>query len=382
MAVTGTTPMAFIDLAAQHARIGDKIEAAILRVVEHGHFIMGPEVAALERELAAYTGVKHVVSCASGTDALFMALLARGIGPGDAVIVPTFTFAATAEVVALVGATPVFVDVTPDTGNLDPGGLPGALHVARGAGLTPRAVIAVDLFGHPADYDDIEAFCTEYDLFLVADAAQSFGGTWRGRRAGAIGDVACTSFFPAKPLGCYGDGGALFTDDDELATVLRSLRVHGQGEHKYDNVRVGINGRLDTIQAAVLLEKLAIFDDELVARDRVAVRYCDALADAVDLPVVRTGATSAWAQFTVGVDDRDRVVAELADAGVPTAVYYPIPLHQQPAYSAYPAASDGLAVSERLAARVLSLPMHPYLDEATQDRVAHTVREVAAAHRA
>lgn len=368
--------MAFIDLAAQHARIGDKIEAAILRVLAHGRFIMGPEVAELESELASYCGVTHVVSCASGTDALFMALLARGIGPGDAVIVPAFTFAATAEVVALVGATPVFVDVTSDTGNLDPLRLVGALHVARGAGLAPRAVIVVDLFGQPADYEEIEAFCSEYELFLVADAAQSFGGTWRGRRAGAIGDVACTSFFPAKPLGCYGDGGALFTDDDELAAVLRSIRVHGQGEHKYDNVRVGINGRLDTLQAAVLLEKLAVFDDELAARDRVAARYCDALADVVDLPVVRAGATSAWAQFTIGVDERDRVADELADAGVPTAVYYPIPLHQQPAYSAYPMASDGLPVSERLAERVLSLPMHPYLDEGTQDRVSATLREV------
>jgi dTDP-4-amino-4,6-dideoxygalactose transaminase len=292
------------------------------------------------------------------------------------VIVPTFTFAATAEVVALVGATPVFVDVLPDTANVDPAGLVGALHAARGAGVTPRAVIAVDLFGQPADYDELAAFCTEYDLRLIADAAQSFGATWRERRAGAIGDVACTSFFPAKPLGCYGDGGAVFTDDDELAALLRSLRVHGQGTNKYDNVRVGINGRLDTIQAAVLLEKLAIFPDELVARDRVAARYQDALGDVVGLLDVRSEATSAWAQYTITTDDRDGVAQRLREQGVPSAIYYPKPLHRQPAYEEFPRASDGLAVSEHLAERVLSLPMHPYLDEATQDRVIAAVERI------
>ncbi len=371
---TTTEPIAFIDLAAQQARLGDRVEAAIHRVLEHGRFILGPEVADLEAQLAAYAGVRHVVTCASGTDALLMALLARGIGSGDAVIVPTFTFAATAEVVALVGATPVFADVLADTCNIDPAKLPAALHAARGAGVTPRAVIAVDLYGQPAEYDEIEAFCAEYDLWLVADAAQSFGATWRGRKAGAIGDVACTSFFPAKPLGCYGDGGAIFTDDEELAGVLRSLRVHGQGANKYDNVRVGLNGRLDTIQAAVLLEKLAIFGEEVAARDRVAQRYINALTGIVDVPSVRTEATTVWAQFTVTVDDRDEVAAALDDAGVPTAVYYPVPLHQQPAYVSYPTASDGLAVSERLATRVLSLPMHPYLDTDTQDRIVDAVR--------
>jgi dTDP-4-amino-4,6-dideoxygalactose transaminase len=378
MVVTAANPLAFIDLAAQHARIGDGVEAAIRRVLEHGRFIMGPEVGELESRLAAYSGVANVVTCGSGTDALFMALLARGIGPGDAVIVPTFTFAATAEVVALVGATPVFADVHAESCNIDPAGLPGALHVARGAGLTPRAVIAVDLFGQPAAYDEIEGFCNEHELFLVADAAQSFGATWRGTRAGAIGDVACTSFFPSKPLGCYGDGGAIFTDDDELAAVLRSIRVHGQGEHKYDNVRIGINGRLDTIQAAVLLEKLAIFDDELAARERVASRYLTALDGVAELPIVHPAATSSWAQFTIGVEDRDQVAAALTDAGVPTAVYYPVPLHRQPAYEAFPIASDGLAVSERLAGRVLSLPMHPYLDAANQDRVVAALRDAIA----
>lgn len=374
MATTATAPIAFIDLAAQRARIGNQIDAAIARVLDHGHFIMGPEVAELETRLADYCGVAHAVTCASGTDALLMVLLARGIGPGDAVIVPTFTFAATAEVVALVGATPVFVDSLPDTGNLDPAGLEAAFHAARGTGASPRAVIAVDLFGQPADYDEIEAFCAEHDLFLVADAAQSFGGTWRGKRAGAIGDVACTSFFPAKPLGCYGDGGAVFTDDPDLASILRSLRVHGQGANKYDNVRIGLNGRLDTIQAAVLLEKLEIFDDELAARDRIARRYTDALAEVVDVLELRSEATSAWAQFTVGVDTRDGIARALADAGVPTAVYYPVPLHRQPAYDAFPIASDGLPISERLASRVLSLPMHPYLSESVQDRVINALQ--------
>ena len=296
--------------------------------------------------------------------------------PGDAVIVPTFTFAATAEVVALLGATPVFCDVLPDTANLDPAGLAAALHSARGTGARPRAVIAVDLFGQPADYDEIESFCSEYDLLLVADAAQSFGATWRGRSAGSIGDVACTSFFPAKPLGCYGDGGAIFTDDDERAEVLRSLRVHGQGANKYDNVRVGINGRLDTLQAAVLIEKLAIFDEEIAARDVVARRYDAALRGLVATPAVRPEATSVWAQYTVQVDGRDDVAAALKAVGVPTAVYYPVPLHEQPAYADAPRVSDGLPVAERLSSRVLSLPMHPYLDEHTQDRVVRAVESV------
>jgi dTDP-4-amino-4,6-dideoxygalactose transaminase len=283
--------------------------------------------------------------------------------------VPSFTFAATAEVVALLGATPVFVDVELDTANLAVNNLDAALQAARAAGVTPRAVIAVDLFGQPADYEEIEAFCAEHGLFLVADAAQSFGASWRDRRVGSIGDVACTSFFPAKPLGCYGDGGAIFTDDDELASVLRSLRVHGQGSNKYDNVRVGINGRLDTIQAAVLLEKLAIFDDELQARERVAARYRDGLSGVVDVLALRPDRTSAWAQFTITCDARDEVAATLQAAGVPTAIYYPVPLHRQPAYEGFPRASDGLPASEDLAGRVLSLPMHPYLSDDVQDRV-------------
>jgi dTDP-4-amino-4,6-dideoxygalactose transaminase len=367
-------PMEFIDLHAQRERLRGRVEAAIERVLDHGRYIMGPEVGELEARLADYCGVARAITCSSGTDALLMALLALRIGPGDAVVVPTFTFAATAEVVALIGATPVFADVEAGTCNLDPTKLPGALTAARAAGATPRAVIAVDLYGQPAGYDEIEAFCSEYGLALVADAAQSFGATWRGRRTGSIGDIACTSFFPAKPLGCYGDGGAVFTDDDELAEVLRSLRVHGQGTDKYDNVRVGINGRLDTVQAAILLEKLAIFDDELAARERVASRYQRALEGVIEVVTVRPEATSAWAQYTMLVDDRDSTANRLRQAGVPTAVYYPRPLHLQPAYEHHPRASDGCGTSEQLAVRVLSLPMHPYLDPEAQDRIITTVR--------
>jgi len=364
-----------IDLHAQRARLGDRIDTAIARVVEHGQFILGPEVGELEEQLASFCGVRHAIGCASGTDALLMALLAFGVGPGDAVVVPSLTFTATAEVVALIGATPVFADVHPDTANLDAASAEAALRVARAAGLEPKALIAVDLYGQPADYDTLEPLCVEHGLFLIADAAQSFGGSWRGRRVGGIGHVACTSFFPAKPLGCYGDGGAVFTDDDALAAILRSVRVHGQGTHKYDNVRVGINGRLDTIQAAVLLEKLAIFEDELVARERVAQRYADRLGDTVVLPTVRPEATSSWAQFTVQVARRDDVRAALSRNGIPSAIYYPLPLHQQPAYTSCPTADGGLAVSERLSQAVMSVPMHPYLDEATQDRVVDALRD-------
>jgi dTDP-4-amino-4,6-dideoxygalactose transaminase len=369
----------FIDLAAQQEHLGDRIDKAIRRVLDHGQYILGPEVQELESQLAAYCGVRNAITCASGTDALLMALLAKGIGPGDAVVVPTFTFAATAEVVALVGATPVFADVLPDTFNIDPVSIVAGVAVAERAGLRPRAVIAVDLFGQPADYGDIESVCTNRGILLIADAAQSFGATWCGRRAGSIGDIACTSFFPAKPLGCYGDGGAIFTNDDELAAVLLSIRVHGQGVDKYENVRLGINGRLDTIQAAVLIEKLAVFDDELVARAEVARAYDAGLSAAVDPPVVRPDATSAWAQYTVLADGRDDLAAALKRAGVPTAVYYRAPLHRQRAYASCPTAAPELPVSDQLAARVLSLPMHPYLDAATQQRIVASVRDARGA---
>jgi dTDP-4-amino-4,6-dideoxygalactose transaminase len=368
--VTGTSTAAipFVDLQAQRRRLGDRIDAAIRRVLEHGCFVMGPEVGELEERLAAYCGVRHAITCASGTDALLLALLAHGVGGGDAVVVPSFTFPATPEVVALIGATPVFADVLPETYDIDPASAVTAVDVARAAGLTPRAVIAVDLFGQPADYATLEPLCREHGLVLVADAAQSFGATLRGRRVGAIGDVSCTSFFPAKPLGCYGDGGAVFTGDDDLAATLRSLRVHGQGSGKYDIIRVGINGRLDTIQAAILLEKLTIFDEELRARQRIADRYDAGLAGVVDLPLRRPEATSAWAQYTVRSERRDDLAATLAADGIPTAVHYPRPLHAQPAYRGAPTAGD-LRGAETLAQRVVSLPMHPYLDEVAQDRV-------------
>jgi dTDP-4-amino-4,6-dideoxygalactose transaminase len=372
-------PIEFIDLHAQRRRLGDRVDKAIARVLEHGQFIMGPEVHELEDRLADYCGARHAISCASGTDALLLALLAWGIAPGDAVFVPTFTFAATAEVVALAGATPVFVDVLPDTFNIDPQSLSAAIGAEATSGRRPVGVIAVDLFGQPADYDAIERVARDHSLWLLADGAQSFGATWRGRRVGAIGDIATTSFFPAKPLGCYGDGGAVFTDDDALADVMRSLRVHGKGTDKYDNVRIGMNGRLDTLQAAILLEKLAIFDDELEARQSVADRYAELIGDTVAVPTVVDGATSAWAQYTVRLGDRDGVAARLKAEGVPTAVYYPTPLHMQTAYRAYPVAPGGCPVAERAATEVLSLPMHPYLSAATQEAIARAVAGAAAA---
>jgi dTDP-4-amino-4,6-dideoxygalactose transaminase len=364
----------FNDLGAQRRRLGARVDEAIRRVLDHGRFIMGPEVERLEAALAEFCGAGHVVTCANGTDALGMALMAEGIGPGDAVLVPTFTFAATAEVVCWTGATPVFVDVLGDTFNMDPASLEAALAAAKKAGLKPRAVIPVDLFGQPADYDALLPIADAHGLWVLADAAQSFGATYRGRRVGRIGAVTATSFFPAKPLGCYGDGGALFTDDAALAARLRSLRVHGQGTDKYDNVRIGLNARLDTIQAAILIEKLAIFQDEIAARERIARRYRELLSNLVTAPCVIDGASSVWAQYTILLDRRDEVAAALKQAGVPTAIYYPRPLHRQTAYREFPTATPSLPVAEGLAGRVLSLPMHPYLDEATQERIVGTLR--------
>jgi len=374
-------PIAFVDLAAQQARIRERIDAAIAGVLDHGNYIMGPEVAELERRLAGFCGARHAIGCASGTDALLMPLLAWGVEPGDAVIVPTFTFVSTAEVVAVLGATPVFVDVDPRTFLIQVEQIAPAVELARGQGLRPRAVIPVDLFGQPADYPAINAIAEREGLAVIADAAQSFGATLHGKRVGTLAPVTATSFFPAKPLGCYGDGGAVFTDDDDLAERLRSIRVHGKGRDKYDNVRVGINGRLDTLQAAVLIEKLAIFAAEIERRDEVAGRYSGALRDVVDVPILADGATSVWAQYTVQVDAREAVAAHLKEAGVPTAVYYPTPLHRQTAYRNHPCVGNGCPASEALAGRVLSLPMHPYLDEAIQDRVTKSVAAAARARR-
>lgn len=374
-------PIPFIDVTAQRRRLGQRIDQAVARVLDHCQFVMGPEVHKLEAELAAYCDVGHVVSCASGTDALVLVLMARGIGPGDAVLCPAFTFCATAEAVALVGATPVFVDVDELTFNLDARCLDRGVATAREAGLKPKAVIAVDLFGQPADYDAIGVMAAAHELFVIADAAQSFGATYKGRRAGSFGEADATSFFPAKPLGCYGDGGAVFTNDGALANILRSLRLHGQGHDRYDNVRIGMTGRLDTIQAAILLEKLKIFDDEIAARERIARRYSTLLRDVVKTPYVAERHTSVWAQYTIRLrpETRAHFAAALRSSGIPTAVYYPKPLHRQEAYRSFPVASGGLPVSERLAGEVISLPMHAYLDQTTQDRIVAAVRQAVAA---
>ncbi len=373
----GDAPIEFIDLGAQRRRLGRRVDEAILRVVDHGKYIMGPEVAIFEQELAAFCGAKHVLSCANGTDALGLALMAKGIKPGQAVLVPSFTFAATAEVVAWFDAVPVFVDVLEHTFNMDPVSLEAGIATAKRLGLEPAGIIPVDLFGLPAGYDEILAIAAAHRLWVICDAAQSFGASYKGRNVGTLGDITTTSFFPAKPLGCYGDGGAVFTDDDDIAAVLKSLRVHGQGSDKYDNVRIGMNARLDTIQAAVLSQKLSIFADEIEARNQVAARYRDLLVDIVNIPDIPDGDTSVWAQYTVRLPnsrDRDTVAAQLKEAGVPTAVYYAKPLHQQTAYRDYPIAGNGLPVSDRLAAEVLSLPMHPYLAEPTQRRIADALR--------
>jgi UDP-2-acetamido-2-deoxy-ribo-hexuluronate aminotransferase len=366
----------FIDLAAQRRRLGPAVDAAVMRVMDHAQFMLGPEVRTFEADLADFCGAKHVVSCASGTDALVLALRARGIGPGDAVICPSFTFCATAEVAALVGATPVFVDVDEKTFNIDAKGIAGAVDVAKSLGLTPKAVIPVDLFGLAADHAAVAAAAEAEGLFILDDAAQGFGATFNNRRLGTFGHATATSFFPAKPLGCYGDGGAVMTDHADLADIMRSLRMHGHGSDRYDNVRIGLASRLDTIQAAVLIEKLKIFPDEIAARDRVARRYADGLSDVVTTPAVPAGMTSVWAQYTLRLPAgrREAFAAALKAEGIPTAIYYPIPLHRQQAYKHYPVGKGGVAVSERLAGEVISLPMHAYIDEPTQDRVIDAVR--------
>jgi dTDP-4-amino-4,6-dideoxygalactose transaminase len=337
---------------------------------------MGPEVLDLERELSAFCGARHVLSAASGTDALLLVLLAKGVGRGDAVLCPAFTFCATAEMVALIGATPVFVDVDETTFNIDPASLERGIATARRLGLTPRAVFPVDLFGLPADYDALNALAAAEGIFVLADAAQSFGATARGRPVGTLAAVSITSFFPSKPLGCYGDGGAVFTDDAGLAGIIESLRVHGQGKDKYENIRIGLTGRLDTVQAAVLLEKLKIFPEEIAARNRVAERYGASLGNLAVVPRVPDGFSSVWAQYTIRLapGTRDGIAAELRQQGIPTTIYYPKPLHRQEAYRHYPVVDGGVPVSDRLAEEVLSLPMHAYLDEATQDRIVDALR--------
>jgi dTDP-4-amino-4,6-dideoxygalactose transaminase len=370
--------MQFIDLATQQKRIRARIEERFQRILDHGQYILGPEIKEIEERLAAYVGVPHAVSVASGTDALLMPLMAEKVGPGDAVFAPTFTFIATAGAIALTGATPVFVDVDPETFNIDPARLEEAAARTLAAGkLVPRAVIPVDLFGQPADYEAIQAVADRHGMFVLEDAAQSFGGSRNGRRAGALARVAGTSFFPAKPLGAYGDGGMIFTADADLRERLLSIRVHGQGADKYTNVRVGINGRMDSLQAAVLLAKMEIFPEEMELRQEVAARYDRLLAGTVQTPAVRPGNVSAWAQYSVLHPRRDELTARLRDAGIPTAVYYPIPLHLQQAFAHLGCRRGDFPVAEKIAGEIFSLPMHPYLQAGDQEKICAAVGSAA-----
>ncbi len=370
-------PIPFIDVAAQRRRLGRAVDDAVARVLAHCQFVNGPEVHAFESDLAAFCGARHAIGCASGTDALLLVLMAWDIKPGDAVICPSFTYHATAEMVALLGATPIIADVAPDTFNLDPASCERAVATAKRLGLKPRAIIPVDLFGLPADHEAIAAVAKKHDLKILDDAAQGFGATYRGKKLGTFGSATATSFFPAKPLGCYGDGGAVFTDDDALAARIKSIRLHGEGVDRSEAVRIGITGRLDTIQAAILIEKLRIFPDEIAARDRVAARYTQGLADVAVVPRTGNEATSVWAQYTIKLKagQRDRLAADLKAQGIPTAIYYTRPLHKQPAYRDYPVADGGVPVSEQLSGEVISLPMHAYLEPADQDRIIGAVRK-------
>ncbi|MBI1339167.1 aminotransferase class I/II-fold pyridoxal phosphate-dependent enzyme [bacterium] len=379
--------MQFIDLHAQRRRIEHEINAAIARVLESGAFIMGPEVTAFEAELAAFAGAKVALGCANGTEALALPLMAWGIGPGDAVFCPSFTFVATAEVVPWLGATPVFVDVLPDTYNMDPASLAAAVaQVKRDGRLKPKVVIPVDLFGQPADYPAISAIARREGMRIVADQAQGFGCTLHGRQPLDWADAATASFFPAKPLGCYGDGGAVLTNDEPLADLIDSLRIHGKAgaadlaahrfEHdpRYLNMRVGMNSRLDSIQAAILREKLRIYPDELIRRDQIASRYIEGLKGRVPrTPEVIAGGRSNWAQFTIEHDDRDGLQRHMKERGAPSAAYYPVPIHMQAPYARHPTAPGGLPVTEGLRGRVVSLPMHAYLEPADQDLVIEVV---------
>lgn len=370
-------PVPLFDIGAQRRRLGKSIDEAVGRVLAHCQFVSGPEVVTLENALAKSCGAKHVVSCANGTDALLMVLMAIGAGRGDAVFCPSFTFCASASPVARTGATPLLVDVEAATFNMTAASLARGIATGKKLGLKPKAVIPVDLFGQSADHDAIAELARAEGLFVLDDAAQSFGATYKGRKLGTLADATTTSFFPTKPLGCYGDGGAIFTDDDNLANTLRSIRVHGQGSDKYDNIRLGMTGRLDTIQAAVLLEKLKIFDDEIAARNAVAARYARGLGNIVTVPQLAPGRTSVWALYTIRLPqdaDRDRFADALKAKGVPTGIYYPKSLHQQTAYRDFPVADGGLPVSEQLSSDVISLPMHAYLDEPAQERVIAAVR--------
>jgi dTDP-4-amino-4,6-dideoxygalactose transaminase len=369
-----STPTQFIDLAAQQKLIRSQIDAAIKKVLDHGQYIMGPEVKEFEGQLREFTGAKHALTCANGTDALSLVLMAWGVGPEDAVFVPSFTYVATAEAPAQLGATPFFVDVLEDTFNIDPNSFKQAIIDCRKIGLNPSVVIAVDLFGQPADIDTITEIAHAENIKVLVDGAQSFGATSKGRRVGSMGDATTTSFFPAKPLGCYGDGGAVFTSNDNDAEVINSIRLHGKGCQKYNNVRIGVNSRLDTIQAAILVEKLKIFSRELEQRAEVAYLYGKLLSDVCAVPNIADSNTSAWAQYTLRITGRNRVQSSLKSFGIPSVVYYPIPLSKQIGYQSLPCVSNGVLVSEHLAEKVLSLPMHPYLKKDAQLSIVEAVK--------
>ncbi len=371
-----SAPTQFIDLAAQQKLIRPQLDAAIKKVLDHGQYIMGPEVKEFESQLCEFTGARHALTCANGTDALTLVLMAWGIGPGDAVFVPSFTYVATAEAPAQVGAIPFFVDVLEDTFNIDPDSFKQAIVDCRKHGLNPSVVIAVDLFGQPADIDAITQIAHAENIKVLVDGAQSFGASSKGRMVGSMGDATTTSFFPAKPLGCYGDGGAVFTSNDELASIISSIRLHGKGEDKYDNIRIGVNSRLDTIQAAILLEKIKIFADEVIKRNKIASNYNELLRDYVSTPKVAVGMISSWAQYTIVTSQRDLIKSELQKLNLPSVIYYPLALHQQLGYSKYPYASTGLANSNNLPSQVLSLPMHPYLHEGVVKNIFSKIKSI------
>jgi len=385
--------MQFIDLSAQQKRIRGHLEKRIAEVLNHGKYIMGPEVQELEEQLARFVGVKNAVSCASGTDALLLSLMAYDVGPGDAIITTPFTFIATAEVISLLGATPVFVDINPETFNIDPTKIDAAIsavkqndpdrhpvpHQLQDRAIKPKGIIAVDLFGLPADYDSISAIAKREGLFVIEDAAQSMGGAYHGKKACSLADIGCTSFFPAKPLGGYGDGGMCFTDDDRIADKISSLRVHGKGGHKYENVHIGINGRLDTLQAAILLSKLEIFPEEIEQRQQVANNYADLLSgtDSIVVPKIPHGYQSVWAQYSILAKDghhRKGLQEKLNTLGIPSAIYYPKPLHLQKAFAALGYKEGDFQISENCSNRILSLPMHPYLQQSEQERISEALK--------
>ena len=371
-------PTQFIDLAAQQSLIRGKLDAAIKSVLDHGQYIMGPEVKTFEANLKNFANAKYAITCANGTDALTLVLMAWGVGPGDAVFVPSFTYVATAEAPAQLGAIPFFVDVRADTFNMDPESLKQAIIDCRESGLKPSTVIPVDLFGQPSEIDKITDIAHSEEMKVLVDAAQSFGGTYRGRSVGTMGDATTTSFFPAKPLGCYGDGGAVFTQNENDAELIDSIRLHGKGSEKYDNVRIGVNSRLDTIQAAILIEKLKLFREELSSRQKVANKYSDSLMHSKQIvaPKILDEATSAWAQYTVQLPDgRDNYRNKLSNAGIPAAIYYPTSLCSQGGYKNFPSVSGGTPVSRKAASRVLSLPMHPYLSDEQIDNIIRVLNQ-------